>query len=81
MQLRRLKRLGIPEVEDAEALSPEERVRFSRLDIDRETIVWNRVIDTNDRFLRKIEIGLGALEKGKTRSSSFMISVGSEVSD
>ena len=25
------------------------------------------VVDTNDRFLRKIEIGLGELENSKTR--------------
>ena len=31
-------------------------------------MTWNRVMDINDRFLRKIEIGLGPDEKG-TRAS------------
>ena len=42
-------------------------VRFSRLDIDPATITWNRVMDTNDRFLRKITVGQSATEKGHTR--------------
>ncbi|CAD6185048.1 unnamed protein product [Caenorhabditis auriculariae] len=79
IQLRRLDRLGIKRVEDAEALDPEQRRRFSRLDIDADTITWNRVIDTNDRFLRGIEIGLGPNEKGHTRKAKFDIAVGSEL--
>ena len=76
--LRRLKRLGI-EKTDPEELTPEERTRFSRLDIDPSTITWRRVVDTNDRFLREIEIGLGPEEKGKTRRTGFDITVASEV--
>ena len=38
-------------------LTQEEKQKFSLLDIDPETITWQRVIDTNDRFLRKITIG------------------------
>ncbi|VDP38791.1 unnamed protein product [Heligmosomoides polygyrus] len=52
VQKRRLARLGIPDVDDANQLTPEQRVQFSRLNIDPATITWNRVIDTNDRFLR-----------------------------
>lgn len=37
------------------------------------------VIDTNDRFLRKITIGQSPTEKGKTRETSFRISVASEI--
>lgn len=37
------------------------------------------VVDINDRFLRKITIGQSPTEKGKTRETSFCISVGSEV--
>jgi formyltetrahydrofolate synthetase len=48
-------------------LTPEERSRFARLDIDPATITWRRVVDTNDRFLREITVGLGPEEKGKTR--------------
>lgn len=36
-------------------------VRFARLNIDESTITWCRVMDTNDRFLRKITVGQGAL--------------------
>lgn len=64
---------------DAEQLNEEERRRFSRLNIDPDTITWNRVIDTSDRFLRKIEVGKGPTEKGHSRETKFTISVGSEV--
>lgn len=37
------------------------------------------MVDINDRYLRKITIGQSPTEKGKTRESSFRISVGSEV--
>ena len=76
--LRRLKKLGIEKTDPA-ALTPEERARFAMLDIDPATITWNRVIDISDRFLRKIEIGLGPDEKGKTRITGYDISVASEL--
>ncbi|EPB79714.1 formate--tetrahydrofolate ligase, partial [Ancylostoma ceylanicum] len=79
VQKRRLVRLGIPDVDDANQLTPEQRVKFSRLNIDPNTITWNRVIDTNDRFLRGIEIGLGPSEKGHTRKTQFDIAVASEI--
>jgi methylenetetrahydrofolate dehydrogenase (NADP+)/methenyltetrahydrofolate cyclohydrolase/formyltetrahydrofolate synthetase len=41
--------------------------RFAFLDIDQETITWNRVVDTNDRYLRKITVGQSDTEKGLTR--------------
>jgi hypothetical protein len=44
---------------------------FVRLDIDKETITWNRVVDTNDRFLRAITIGKGKEEKGHIRDTQF----------
>ena len=49
------------------------------LDIDPASITWNRVIDISDRFLRKIEIGLGPDEKGHTRITGYDISVASEI--
>ena len=42
---------------DPDSLTEEEKRKFSLLDIDPDTITWQRVIDTNDRFLRKITIG------------------------
>lgn len=76
--LKRLQKLGIDKT-DPDELTPEERSRFARLDIDPASITWRRVIDTNDRFLREIEIGLGPEEKGKTRRTGFDISVASEI--
>jgi methylenetetrahydrofolate dehydrogenase (NADP+)/methenyltetrahydrofolate cyclohydrolase/formyltetrahydrofolate synthetase len=76
--LRRLKKLGIGK-NDPETLTPEERKRFARLDIDPASITWQRVVDTNDRFLRRITIGLGPEEKGMTRQTGFDISVASEI--
>ncbi|EPB74897.1 formate--tetrahydrofolate ligase [Ancylostoma ceylanicum] len=79
VQKRRLSRLGINGIDDGNLLTPEQRTQFSRLNIDPSTITWNRVIDTNDRFLRGIEIGLGPAEKGHTRRTQFDISVASEL--
>jgi formyltetrahydrofolate synthetase len=76
--LRRLKNLGIKKT-DPNALTLEERSRFARLDIDPASITWRRVIDTSDRFLREIEVGLGSEEKGKTRRTGFDITVASEI--
>jgi formyltetrahydrofolate synthetase len=76
--LRRLQKLGI-EKTDPNALTNEERSRFARLDIDPDSLTWRRVMDTNDRFLREIEVGLGPEEKGKTRRTGFDITVASEI--
>jgi formyltetrahydrofolate synthetase len=78
IMLRRLKKLGITKT-DPNELTPAERSRFARLDIDPETITWRRVLDTNDRFLRQITIGQGPEEKGATRVTGFDIAVASEI--
>ncbi|KAK6633026.1 hypothetical protein RUM43_012769 [Polyplax serrata] len=78
IQLRRLRKLGI-EKTDPDSLTPEEAGRFARLDIDPNTVTWRRVIDINDRFLRKITIGQSPTEKGLNRETAFDISVASEV--
>jgi methylenetetrahydrofolate dehydrogenase (NADP+)/methenyltetrahydrofolate cyclohydrolase/formyltetrahydrofolate synthetase len=75
---RRLEKLGINKTNPND-LTPEEINRFARLDVDLDTITWNRVLDTNDRYLRKITIGEAATEKGLTRSTGFDIAVASEV--
>ncbi|NOX60931.1 MAG: formate--tetrahydrofolate ligase [Chloroflexi bacterium] len=77
VMLRRLKKLGIDKT-DPNDLTEEERSRFVRLDIDPDTITWRRVVDTNDRYLREIEIGLGPKEKF-TRRTGFDITVASEI--
>jgi methylenetetrahydrofolate dehydrogenase (NADP+)/methenyltetrahydrofolate cyclohydrolase/formyltetrahydrofolate synthetase len=76
--LRRLERLGIAK-SDPDALTPDERRRLVRLDIDPSSITWNRVIDVNDRFLRRVRIGLGPEELGLERETGYDISVASEI--
>lgn len=76
--MRRLKKLGI-EKTDPNELTPEERSRFARLDIDEATISWRRVIDINDRMLREIQVGLGKDEAGHEHRSGYDITVASEI--
>jgi formyltetrahydrofolate synthetase len=78
IMLRRLKKLGIAKTNPAD-LTPEERRRMFRLDIDPASITWNRVLDISDRFLRVVKIGLGPDEKGMVRETGFDISVASEI--
>ncbi|KAI0320100.1 FTHFS-domain-containing protein [Amylostereum chailletii] len=77
LMFKRLKKLGIDKTNPND-LTPEEITRFARLDIDPSTITWNRVLDTNDRFLRKITVGQAATEKGHERLAEFDIAVASE---
>src|ERR1035437_2888502 len=49
------------------------------LNIDPRTIVWKRVMDMNDRSLRKIIIGLGGTGNGVPREDGFNITPASEV--
>uniref|UniRef100_A0A7N5K0Z7 formate--tetrahydrofolate ligase n=1 Tax=Ailuropoda melanoleuca TaxID=9646 RepID=A0A7N5K0Z7_AILME len=78
IQLARLKKLGINKT-DPNALTEEEIGKFARLNIDPSTITWQRVLDTNDRFLRKITIGQAPTEKGYSRQAQFDIAVASEI--
>ena len=78
IMLRRLKKLGIDKTDPA-ALTPDEKRRMFRLDIDPASITWNRVIDISDRFLRVVRIGLGPEEKGLVRETGFDITVASEI--
>ncbi|KAI0934511.1 hypothetical protein AcV5_006333 [Taiwanofungus camphoratus] len=77
LMLKRLKKLGIDKT-NPDDLTPEEIKRFARLDVDPGTITWNRVIDVNDRFLRKITVGQAPTEQGHERVTGFNISVASE---
>ncbi|RXP56143.1 formate--tetrahydrofolate ligase [Lutibacter sp. HS1-25] len=47
--------------------------------LDPRTILWKRVIDMNDRSLRKITIGLGGTSNGIPREDGFNITPASEV--
>lgn len=75
--LKRLKKLGIDKT-NPDDLTSEEITKFARLDVDPETITWNRVLDVNDRFLRKITVGQASTEQGYDRVTGFDISVASE---
>ncbi|KAI6657731.1 C-1-tetrahydrofolate synthase, cytoplasmic isoform X2 [Oopsacas minuta] len=77
-QVRRLVRLGIEE-RDPLLLTPEEKRKFSRLDIDKDRIIWHRVVDISDRFLRQMTVGESPTEKGHTRQTQMDISVASEI--
>ncbi|KAK5698861.1 tetrahydrofolate synthase [Elasticomyces elasticus] len=78
IMFRRLKKLGIDKT-NPDDLTEEEARRFARLDIDRETITWRRVLDVNDRHLRGITIGQAPTEsKVPPRETGFDISVASE---
>ncbi|CAG0985012.1 formate--tetrahydrofolate ligase [Phycisphaerales bacterium] len=59
-------------------LSPKDLRAVFRLDIDPATITWNRVLDVNDRLLRRIQIGLGP-EENHPRTTGFDIAVASEI--
>jgi methylenetetrahydrofolate dehydrogenase (NADP+) / methenyltetrahydrofolate cyclohydrolase / formyltetrahydrofolate synthetase len=75
---KRAQRLGI-RAKTLDALSPEDKRRLFRLDIDPASITWQRVVDINDRHLRRVNIGLGDDEKGNDRITGYDISVASEV--
>jgi methylenetetrahydrofolate dehydrogenase (NADP+) / methenyltetrahydrofolate cyclohydrolase / formyltetrahydrofolate synthetase len=75
---KRAQRLGIPANKLAD-LNTADKCRLFRLDIDPNSITWQRVVDINDRLLRKIQIGLGDDEKGNARITGYDISVASEV--
>ena len=70
--------MGITKTDPSE-LTPEEVSKFVRLDFDVSTITWQRVLDTNDRFLRRVTIGKAATESKFTRETGFDIAVASEV--
>ena len=49
------------------------------LDLDVRRITWPRVVDMNDRALRKVVLGLGGAANGLPRESGYDITVASEV--
>lgn len=61
------------------ALIDNHLLKGNELDIDINQIFWKRVMDMNDRTLRKIKIGLGKPENGIPRDSGFEIAAASEV--
>ena len=49
------------------------------LGIDQRRIIWKRVVDLNDRALRKVTVGLGGPLNGVPREDGFDITVASEI--
>lgn len=49
------------------------------LNLDPRRIIWNRVVDVNDRTLRQVITGLGGVTKGIPQESSFDITAASEL--
>lgn len=49
------------------------------LGIDQRRIIWKRVVDLNDRALRKVTVGLGSPLNGIPREDGFDITVASEI--
>jgi formate--tetrahydrofolate ligase len=53
--------------------------RGNLLDFDLRRVIWHRVMDMNDRALRKIVVGLGGKTSGFPREDRFDITAASEV--
>ncbi len=51
----------------------------NKLDIDTVSVTWPRVVDLNDRALRRVVVALGGRENGQPRETRFDIAVASEV--
>ena len=51
----------------------------NRLDVDLRRVTWNRVVDLNDRALRRIILGLGGVGNSYPREGGFEIVAASEV--
>lgn len=56
-----------------------EQTGLKRLDIDINNIVWKRVVDHNDRALRKITVGVDGGNNGVERTDGFEITAASEL--
>ncbi|MDH6366568.1 MULTISPECIES: formate--tetrahydrofolate ligase [unclassified Breznakia] len=51
----------------------------NELQIDKDRVVFKRVLDMNDRVLRQVEVGLGPKANGVERHDGFTITVASEI--
>jgi formate--tetrahydrofolate ligase len=51
----------------------------TEIELEHRQVLWRRVLDMNDRFLRRIVIGLGGRANGVPREDSFDITAASEV--
>jgi len=56
-----------------------EKMGLRKLNFDPYEVWWNRVVDMNDRTLRRILVGVGGIDNGPLRETGFDIAVASEV--
>ncbi len=61
------------------AAAIDNRLHFDNTTLDPRRVLWKRVLDMNDRALRKIVVGLGGPGQGVPRESGFDITAASEV--
>ncbi len=61
------------------AMVDAERTHGNDLDIEPDSVVWNRALDVNDRALRNTVVGLGGKTNGPPREDSFLITAASEL--
>jgi formate--tetrahydrofolate ligase len=57
----------------------EDALRRGGFEIDPSEVTWRRVVDTDDRSLRQVRIGLGGPPNGPERTTGFDITAASEV--
>lgn len=55
------------------------QLKTGGLGIDPRTVTWKRVMDMNDRALRRIVVGMGGINNGVPRETGFDITAASEV--
>jgi formate--tetrahydrofolate ligase len=55
------------------------RLHFGDTELDPRSVLWKRVLDVNDRALRKIVLGLGGPGQGVPREAGFDITAASEI--
>jgi formyltetrahydrofolate synthetase len=77
-QLMRFQKVGV-EPKPLAQLTPEEKAKVFRLNIDPYGIMWNRVVDVSDRAIRNIVMGLGTEDDGRPRQGGYDITVASEI--
>lgn len=75
---RRADKMGVRPGADG-AFTVEDLVNIVRLSVDSDSLTWRRVLDSSDRHLRRVEIGLNPTEKGLSRVTGFDITAASEI--
>ena len=61
------------------AMVDAERTHGNDLEIEPDSVAWNRTLDVNDRALREVVVGLGGRVNGPPREDTFLITAASEL--